>query len=363
MNGGILDVFEGSAFDMQSLTAAIDKMPFSPGRIGQLNLFQNRPITTRHAVIEERQGILALVPVLPRGSSNQTTIHQPRRKARSFQVPHMPQWMELLAEDLEGKRAFGTEDQTEVFSQIVNDRLEQMKGNHELTWEYHRIGALNGKILDADGSTVVEDFFADFGITQTQTNVDFTDTGTYALPAPVMDMKILAQQLIRTIQVALGGTSFTGVRVFCGNLFWDNFIYHGTVRKAYEYYQQNSFLRETQIPTDQNGNSGGFKFADVTWENYRGFIGTTTFIPDTGAIVFPEGTRDVFLEVCAPADFVETVNTRGQPLYVKQERMKWDKGVEIHTQSNVLYMCSRPACLLKLNGVNFKNIESSGLVS
>ena len=357
----LLDVFDSDAFNMQSLTLAIDKLPYMPGRIGELNLFQSRPITTRHAVIEERQGILQLVAVQNRGSSNQNTYTQPRRVLRSFPVPHMPQWFEVLAEDLEGKRAFGSEDQTEIFSQILNDRLEQAKQNQELTWEYHRIGALNGKILDADGSTVVEDFFADFGLTRTNVTVDFTDSGTEALGNPTMDMKILAQGLIRTMQKNLGNTPFTGVRVFCGNLFWDSFIRHWTVRKSYEYYQENSFLRTTQIPGGSG--EGGFKFADVIWENYRGFIGDTNFVSDTGAFAFPTGTRDLFLEIPAPADFVEAVNTRGQPLYVKQERMKWDKGIELHVQSNVLYMCTRPQCLIQLTGENFNSKEVSGLVS
>jgi len=357
----LLDIFDGSPFDLQSLTLAIDKLPYMPGRIGEMGLFQQRPITTRHAVIEERQGILQLVQTQTRGSSLQNTMHQPRRKERAFQVPHMPQWFELLAEDLEGKRAFGSEDQTEVFSQIVNDRLEQMKANQEVTWEYHRIGALTGVILDADGSTV-ENFFTDFGISQTSITVDFTDAGTYALPNPTVDMKMLAQGLIRQMQVALGNTPFTGVKVICGNQFWDNFVHHGTVRKAYEYYQQNSFLRETQIPGGSQ--EGGFNFADVSWENYRGFVGTTRFIPTTQAIAFPTGARDLFLEVVAPGDFVETVNTRGQLIYAKQERLPFDKGIMMHVQSNVLYMCTRPACLIKLTGTNLNTgLEFSGLYS
>lgn len=357
----LLDVFDGSPYDLQSLTLAIDKLPYMPGRIGELNLFQQRPITTRHAVIEERQGILQLVQTMARGSSLQGTMHQARRKTRSFQVPHMPLWFELLAEDLEGKRAFGTEDQTEVFSQIVNDRLEQMKSNHEVTWEYHRIGALNGILLDADGSQI-ENFFTDFGITQTNITVDFADAGTYALPNPTVDMKMLAQGLIRQMQVALGNTPFTGIRVFCGNQFWDNFIHHGTVRKSYEYYQQNSFLRTTQIPGGSG--EGGFDFADVVWENYRGFVGTTRFIATGSALAFPTGAKDLFLEVVAPGDFVETVNTRGQLLYAKQERLPMDKGIMLHTQSNVLMMCTRPACLIALTGSNLNaGLEFSGLYS
>ncbi len=350
----LLDVFDGDAFTMQSLTLAIDKLPYMPSRIGKLGLFRQTPITTRHAMIEERQGILALVPTMARGSSQQTTAKQARRKVRSFEVPHMPQWDDVLAEALEGKRLFGSETETEVFSVILNDKMEALKANQEVTWEYHRIGALFGKILDADGTTVVEDYFADFGITQETVSIDFSDSGTYALPAPAVDLKKVAAQVYRAIQNALGATPFTGVRAFCGNQFWDAFIAHGTVRKAYEYWttgKPSQMMNELQIADTPGG--GGFEFADITWENYRGFIGNVTFFPTTSCIFFPTGTRDIYLEIPAPADFMETVNTRGLPLYAKQERMEWDKGIKLHVQSNMLYMCTRPQVLIKGNGSNF----------
>jgi len=346
----LLDVFNNDAFSLFNLTAAIDLLPYQPGRIGELGLFEQKPTTTTVASIEERDGKLALVSTMPRGSSQQTTLSNPRRKLRTFQIPHLPLWNEILAAELEGKRAFGSDDQVEAFSQVVNDRMTDMKRDMELTWEWHRVGALHGKILDADGTSTVIDFFSEFGITQTTVTLDFSDPGTYALPDPVVDIKIFAQQIIRQMQVALGGTPFTGVHAICGNQFWDSFVSHGTVRKAYERYNDNQFLRETQIPGGTQPQ--GFKFADITWENYRGQLGTTSFFNTNEAIFFPEGTRGVFLEVPAPADFVETVNTRGQMLYAKQERMKWDKGVEVHVQSNVLYLCTRPACLIKVTGTN-----------
>lgn len=351
---GLLDVFDTDAFSMHSLTVAIDKLPYMPGRLGELNLFEHKPITTLHAVIEERQGRLSILQQQPRGSQNQgTPVGYPTRKARSFIVPHWPQWDQVLASDLEGKRAFGSENQEEVFSQILNDRLQAMKNNHELTWEYHRIGALFGILLDGDGSTQIYNFFSEFGINQVTAVCDFSDSGTYALPNPTVDFKMVAAQVIRKMQIALGNTPFTGVRAICGNNFWDSFIHHGTVRKAYEYYQDNSFARTLQIPGTSG--AGGFSFADVTWENYRGQIGALNFVNPNNCIFFPEGTRDIFLDVTAPADFVETVNTRGQPIYVKQERIRFDKGIELHTQSNRLFMCTRPACLILGQGINLTN--------
>jgi hypothetical protein len=93
----------------------------------------------------------------------------------------------------------------------------------------------------------------------------------------------------------------------------------------------------------------GFTFAGITFEEYRGQA------TDAGQCcaplhrparphAFPLGTMDTFGTYFAPADFNETVNTVGQPLYAKQEPRKFDRGTDLHTQSNPLPMCHRPGC-------------------
>ena len=57
---------------------------------------------------------------------------------------------------------------------------------------------------------------------------------------------------------------------------------------------------------------------------------------------------DTFATYFAPADFNETVNTLGQALYAKQEPRKFERGTDLHTQSNPLPMCHRPGVLVKL---------------
>ncbi|MBU6956103.1 major capsid protein, partial [Hahella sp. HN01] len=57
---------------------------------------------------------------------------------------------------------------------------------------------------------------------------------------------------------------------------------------------------------------------------------------------------DTFATHCAPADFNETVNTIGKPLYAKQEPRKFGRGTDLHTQSNPLPMCRRPGVLVRL---------------
>jgi hypothetical protein len=63
-----LDIFGNSAFSVISLTDAINKVPFVPGRIGQLGLFDETGIVTTSVMIEEREGSLNLIETSSRGS-------------------------------------------------------------------------------------------------------------------------------------------------------------------------------------------------------------------------------------------------------------------------------------------------------
>lgn len=333
-----LDIFAGDAFSVVSLTEAINKLPYVPARIGQMGLFRRRGVTTTKISVEEKNGVLRLLPTKPRGSAGSTR-SRPKRTKRVFEAPHIPHDTEILADDLQGVTAFGSgvdnaAARMEAVSDVVNEELTAMRQDHEVTHEHHRIGAIRGQVLDADGTTVIHDLFQEFGITQTSIAFNFG--------AGLQDMKQKSLDVIRTIRNNLGGTPLTGVHAFCGDDFFDAFVSHESVKGAFERFQENQFAR-----TQQALQIGGFEFAGITWENYRGSVGNVDFIPTGTARFIPVGSPGLFTMYDAPADFVEAVNTPGKPTYAKQERMKWDKGVEIHTQSNPLAMCNRPAVLVE----------------
>ena len=51
-----LDIFNSNAFSMVSLTDTINKLPFLPGRIGQLGIFHEQGVATTTVLIEEKEG-------------------------------------------------------------------------------------------------------------------------------------------------------------------------------------------------------------------------------------------------------------------------------------------------------------------
>jgi hypothetical protein len=324
----MLDVFNGDAFNTVSLTTAINKLPYAPGRLGQMGLFGRRGITTLVAVVEERHGVLMLIPTAARGTMPNVWGSKDR-EARAFPLPHLPLNAAVMADDVQGVRAFGSDNAVEGVATLVNDKLAVLKQSHEITHEYHRIGAIQGVVLDADGSSELYNFFTEFSISESTVTFDFTG-----------EVKLQALEVIRTIEDALGATPYRGVVAMCGNNFFDSLVTATGVKDAFDRWNSGAFFRDQQ-------NQKGFDYAGIRWENYRGSVGSVDFIDTDTARFFPTGVPGLFEEVAGPANFIETVNTVGKPYYAKQERMKFDVGVELHTQSNVLLMCTRPAVLIK----------------
>lgn len=327
----MLDIFRDDAFSTVSLTDAILKAPHKPGRIGQLGLFRSRGITTTTAVVEEKNGRLSLIESSPRGGPG-STIGAERRTARSFAVPHFERDSTILADSVQNVRAFGSENALEAVQSIVDERLADLRAMHEVTLEYLRIGAIKGLILDGDGATTLFNLFTEFGVSQQTVDIDLGS-----------DPRNECVAIQRLIEAELGAEPVSGYHAFCGDAFFDTFIANSQVKDALKY--QESVLLRSDV-------RAGFQFGGITWENYRGSVGGVDFVDDDDAYVFPIGTS-IFSTYFAPADFLETVNTVGLPVYAKvaldTELQRWAK---IHTQSNPLALCLRPRAVVKVTGAS-----------
>lgn len=326
-----LDIFNGDAFGVQSLSAAINDQPYQAGRIGALGLFSEEGITTTSMMIEKNGATLALVSSSERGSAG-TPTKAGKRQMISFPSVHLQETASVMADEVQNVRAFGSESETEVVETVVNKRLSKMRNQLDATLEYHRIGAIKGQVLDSDGSTVLLDLFTAFGLAQ--------QTVAMVLGTTTTKLKTKTLSAIKKIEDVLGATPVSGYRVFCGATFWEAFIEHDAVTKAYDRWMDGDFLRQDP--------RAAFPFAGATWERYRGKVGAVSFIPDGEAYMVPEGVVDLFVTNFSPADYVEAANTIGLPYYAKQELMRMGKGVEIEAQSNPITICTRPTAVIKL---------------
>lgn len=327
--------FNGNYFNMIALTDAINILPNTYGRAESLGVFKTKSTRFRHIAIEEKNGVLNLLPTQLPGSPATVGVRG-KRTVRTFTIPHIPHEDVVLPEEVQGIRAFGSENETMALADVLTDHLQNMRNKHAITLEHLRMGALKGKILDADGSTLY-DLYDEFGIPEKTVN--------FALSTATTDVKTKCLEVIRHIEDHLRGEYMTSVHALVSSEFYDALTSHPKVKDAYERWQEGAALR--------NDMRSGFTFGGITFEEYRGQAtdpdgNVRRFIAANQGHVFPMGTLESFVTYFAPADFNETVNTLGRPLYAKQEPRRFDRGTDLHTQSNPLPMCLRPGVLVKL---------------
>jgi hypothetical protein len=334
-----LDVFGVPDFSTANLTAAINALPYKPKLLGSMGVFQNTPIQSTVAKVEKREGKLSLLMTSARGTVGNVR-SQPQRVMRTFNLPHVPQYQTIMADDIQNIRAFGSETELEVASQVMNDNLQGCRDNHETTHEYHRIGAIKGLILDGDGTTTIYDLFTEFG--ETQVDLAYTKGTT----AP----KALADDIVRNTADGLGNDMFTGIVALCSDEFFTEFTTDDAVKDTYLQWSSNLWARQAQLGPEYGPYANGFEWGGVLWMNYRGQIGDIPFIEANNAYTFPVGVNQMFQEVCGPGDSMDAANTRGQLMYASQYVLPHDVGVEIKTTSDCLMLNSRPLACLKLSG-------------
>ena len=327
--------FDNPSFSMSALTAAINILPNNYGLMESMGLFPAKPVRFRSVVVEEMNGILTLLPTMPVGSPG-TVGKRGKRKLRSFAIPHIPHDDVVLPEEVQGIRAFGSETEVQTVASVMAEHLQTMRNKHAITLEHLRIGALKGIILDADGSELYN-LFDLFDITPKVVNFQLSNAAT--------DVKKKCLDLKRYLEKNLKGERMSGVHCLVSEEFFDALTSHDSVKAAYDRWQDGLALRSDL--------RSGFTFAGVTFEEYSGEASdgddnVHRFIVAGEGHAFPLGTVDTFATYFAPADFNETANTLGQPLYAKQEPRKFERGTDIHTQSNPLPMCHRPAVLVKV---------------
>jgi len=334
-----LDVFRNDAFGVTSLTDAILHAPYQPRRIGDLKLFGEKGITTTTVIVEEKDGLLSLIPSSPRGGVPDV-LGTNKRNARSFVVPHLAREAHVNADEVQNVRAFGSETEVQVVQTIVNDKLATLRTMHEVTLEHLRIGAIKGVIYDSDGSTPIYNLFTEFGVDQ--------QTQAMALTTSTTDVRAKCVAIARQIEAALGAAVYTGLRGFCGSSFFDALVGHDLVKDTFKYQEGEVLRRDLRK---------GFAFGGIVWEEYVGSVGGVAFIGADDAYVFPEGVATekgpLFTTYFAPADFMETVNTIGLPIYAKQapDPSGFNRYVQLHSQSNPLPLCLIPRAVVKATKV------------
>lgn len=330
-----IDAINSDAFNMVSLTNAINLAPVMPGALGKSGLFKQVGISTYTAAIEYQNGRFTILPFGERGVTEGASQGMTNRIVRTLSVPHIPHCTAIHAHEVIGVRAFGKSGATEVFEQKVADHLATHAANHEATWEFHRAGAMCGVVRDANG-TSYHNLFTIFGLTEDVYTFNFSAGTEAALHQKALQVK-------QAVQDSIGVAGFQcEVKALIDDVFFNAMIASPGVRSAWYLFNDQELLRKGYNPGDTVFTWGG-----IEWQRYNSAFGTVNLFGGTNVARFYPVIPGLYQHIMAPANFMEAVGTLGQPMYSKREVMPLDTGIKLHSQSNPLFVCTRPNALKK----------------
>lgn len=322
-------------FSVAELSEAINIIPNMYGRVGELGLFAEKPLTTDIVAVEEKNGSLALLPTNARGSPGQAG-KVGKRKVRTFKVPQLLEMEGIEADEVNRLRGFGQQGQM-ALETLVADKLTTAKSKHDITLEFMRMGALKGILIDGAGATIFN-YYTEFAITPKVIDFVFSNATT--------DVRNICASVVRWMEDNMLGDVMNGVRALVSPEWYDALVSHATVKASFANYVDAA----QRLGGDMRK---GFNFGGITFEEYRGNAtdaggNNVKFIAANEGHAFPMGTRQSFRTFAAPADFNETVGQIAQLYYAKIEPRPFNRGYDALTQSNPLPMCMRPGILVKL---------------
>ena len=333
-----LDIFNDDAFKTVSMVDAFRESEYLPQELAQY--FEFKGVYTESVAIEKVEDKLTLIPTSDRGSPlNELTGE--KRNIRDFRTARLAKGSTIMASELAFIRAFGKETELTQVQKEVSERVSALDNDLELTFENMRLGAIQGKTYDADGTTLIYNWYTEWGVAEPG-EIDFDlDNASPAAGALLKKCNAMTRAIITASKGAV--TQSTRIKALVGSDFWDALVTHPQVEDTYSGWSAAQALRG-----DLAKPFGTFHFGGIDWEEYRGTDdGSKVAIGAAKARFFPTGVAGNLVHAASPSEFLKDVGGKGIRKYAVLERdpatnEKWARP-EIYAYP--LFYCARPLTL------------------
>lgn len=344
----VLNVLNHS-FVNRDMTVAINKLPNTYGRILEMALFTSMPLISTFAEIKHRSGVLSILDAKARGAEADKA-NRTQDQSLIIRVPHYPGLKDdVTPADIQNMNAFiDNVYRPKTAGEALAERLAAVKLPHEITAEWYRMQAIKGIIEDAKGN-VLHNLYEHFEVPQRTFNLDL-DVATTKVVNKAREIKEYVSKNLR------GAIARGPIHVLVSSSFFNALITHPEVEK---YYINWSNSQQLANPNHQAGNAGNgeqFVFGDILWEVYDAEAPNPTgdskkFITDDEGHGFPTGVDKMFIDYSAPPHRMDEANqpiSPGAEIYVSVESKDHNKGYEIDSESNRLFVNTRPELSFKV---------------
>lgn len=321
-------------FTSAEMTAAVNRLPLMPTLMAPY--FEPISVRTTKIEFDETEGHIILIGDTERGTVPNDIGKSSKGKAIIIKTSHLTQTAHVRPEDIQDIRAFGTTEPISIAT-VINDKMQALKNNLNLTKEYHRLGAIKGQVFDADGKTVLYDIFDMFDVTKQTEIIDFGNASD--------DTTCIRNisSAIRKLEAGMGGNPYSRIECIVGAKFYDALTTSNAIAK---YFYEWLARRDSFGDTDYR--KRGFPFGGITFYEASQVVGGKTQVETDKGHLYPVGPG-ICKTFFAPADWDETVNTYGQPYYARIDKIERGRGSVIEVQSNPATICTFPKALIELS--------------
>lgn len=349
-NLSIPDFVRGNPYTTITLTDRINKVPFVPGFLGSLGsrLFASSGITNTSIAMEAIEGRIQILKTSARGSPAQQGTNPKAGMLKSVPVAHIKKERTANADEIQSAITYAEMTGEPLKATIENLLFQQMEGpfglrqEFNLTLEYHRLGGIQGLVLDQDGSELYN-WYDYFSITPpADVVIDFG-----AFTAENTDFEELCTELHRQISREVTGLPFTNmsIMVLCSSTFYD------AVRNNKEVVAARKNRDQGKEGDMFVGGAAykNFRYGGFTWVDYRGSDDGVVSIEEDTARLFPLDVPGLFQQLFGPPDIIGMTNMPGLPIFsFLPPSRQTERQLVQEAQSNPITVCTRPKALRKL---------------
>lgn len=323
----IRDAFSPKFWNPVTMADVIADTPYIPSYLRDKDTFEERNIPTIDVALEQVSGTVNLVQTSTRGGPSP---QRPKNKRAAVKIAtaKISEESSITIDEIRAVIAAGG-NVIESLETVRNQHIADLDNDVSFTEEHMLLGAIQGLVLDADGS-VLFDLNQILGI-EKPADVGFSK-GAEAI-------KKNSNKIRRTMAAALGVNGSSGFRIeaLCGDEFYDWAMDTDEVKKAFDRPGEGGFLREGGLAHNS------FMYAGIIWTNYAGH----------GEVAVPTSEARFYADIpgigkkfYSPSDRAESLGGVGQERYAFADIPYKRKSVELEVQANIVPIYTKPGALI-----------------
>lgn len=322
-------------FKLEDRTNDLLLVPQSWTLLTELGLFTQTPIVNDTVTFEVSEQGLYIIPDQIRGAKAPSRAGKVR-KIRKYTTTHNPVQDALYPRDLIGVTRPGSKGQeVDTKAAALMRKMAELRRSFAVTREVAAFKTLSTGVAWAPNGTVVADFYADAGLTQTSVN--------FALGTATTDVIDKCNQVIAGFQAAATeGQVINRVVGFAGSAFMRDLLAHNKVNQT---WVMQTLAGRSNITQDRAGGMGlyrRFDFGGIEFIEVNTVLAGNKLVADDECIFVAMGDADAFSLYTSPPERFGYENTFGELEYMWTFEDQRGTEVTIEAESNFLHTLRKP---------------------